>query len=284
MKAHRLSFFLAIALGLLVACPDQVQAQRGRGGSGASRGGSQGGGDDERRQRMADFFSRMRAQQGQSGGGDRSSRMSDFFSRMREGGAAAGGRGGERGSSRGRGGSRSSKKKEKEPRPRLTVDLPEGFVAQDRDLDGQIGLYEWNLTALGAFRRIDANKDGFLTPRELQAAEVTEPPEGGEDASEKEEGSATASKSSSRSRGSSSSKSKKSSSSSKSAKAASTGTYDRIARLYFKRLDKDKDGKISDKEWQPGDRVRAAFEKKSIKLEIPADADKFAKAFAASRS
>ena len=172
----------------------------------------------------------------------------------------------------------------------MTVDLPEGFAGQDRDLDGQIGLYEWNLATLGTFRRIDTNKDGFLTPREFQAAEITEPPEADEEEADDDDDSSkkttTASGSSSRSRGSSSSRSTRSSGSSGSgdAEKKASSSAEKIGRFYFKRLDKDKDGKLSAKEWEAAGRVRAAIEKKKIKLAIPADVDKFAKAFAASRS
>ncbi|MDP7274848.1 MAG: hypothetical protein QF363_05170 [Planctomycetaceae bacterium] len=73
-----------------------------------------------------------------------------------------------------------------------------------------------------------------------------------------------------------------SSSSGDSRKKASNST-DRIAGYFFKRLDKDEDGKLSAREWKAGGRLRAEFKKKKIKLTIPAGVVKFAKAFAASR-
>ncbi|MFP6768901.1 MAG: HEAT repeat domain-containing protein [Planctomycetaceae bacterium] len=63
----------------------------------------------------------------------------------------------------------------------------------------------------------------------------------------------------------------------------SSSSTKKLARLYFGRLDKDKDGKLSAKEWEMAGRVRVLFEKQKIELAIPADVDKFAKAFAASR-
>jgi len=59
---------------------------------------------------------------------------------------------------------------------------------------------------------------------------------------------------------------------------------DRIARFLFKKLDKDKDGKLSGKEWQAApQQTRSAFEKKGIKLDFPVDVAKFSAAFVASR-
>lgn len=56
------------------------------------------------------------------------------------------------------------------PRPRITVDLPQSFLAGDQDRDGQIGLYEWRQWRRGdmaGFLALDHNGDGFLTPAEL---------------------------------------------------------------------------------------------------------------------
>lgn len=53
----------------------------------------------------------------------------------------------------------------------MTVDLPSSFTDGDLDQDGQIGLYEWKQwkrDALSEFNAYDHNRDGFLTPKELQ--------------------------------------------------------------------------------------------------------------------
>lgn len=57
-------------------------------------------------------------------------------------------------------------------RVRVTLDLQSGYADVDSDRDGQIGLYEWKKAKrpLAQFTQLDANRDGFLTPRELERA------------------------------------------------------------------------------------------------------------------
>lgn len=50
-------------------------------------------------------------------------------------------------------------------------DLPESIQSLDKDGDGQLGLYEWPREKLAEFKTLDTNKDGFLTPVELVAAQ-----------------------------------------------------------------------------------------------------------------
>jgi Ca2+-binding EF-hand superfamily protein len=57
--------------------------------------------------------------------------------------------------------------------------LPESYLSKDTDQDGQIGLYEWPRNDLENFKRLDRNGDGFLTPRELVAAEASSPASSG---------------------------------------------------------------------------------------------------------
>ncbi|HVJ85400.1 MAG TPA: hypothetical protein VM452_07125 [Caulifigura sp.] len=48
--------------------------------------------------------------------------------------------------------------------------LPASYADVDTDRDNQIGLYEWKKAKrpLAQFTQLDANRDGFLTPRELE--------------------------------------------------------------------------------------------------------------------
>ncbi len=57
-------------------------------------------------------------------------------------------------------------------RVRVTLDLQSGYADVDSNRDGQLGLYEWKKAKppLAQFTQLDANRDGFLTPRELERA------------------------------------------------------------------------------------------------------------------
>lgn len=51
------------------------------------------------------------------------------------------------------------------------ADLPKSIQSLDKDGDGQLGLYEWPREKLVEFKKLDSNKDGFLTPSELIAGQ-----------------------------------------------------------------------------------------------------------------
>lgn len=52
---------------------------------------------------------------------------------------------------------------------RISQPLPQGYVARDKNGDGQIGLYEWDRAKYAEFAKLDRNGDGFLTAQELGA-------------------------------------------------------------------------------------------------------------------
>lgn len=288
---------LFVAVAAMLIWTDGVSAQRGgsdRGGSargGSARGGSgfgsmmqRGGrGGDDRGEQMRSFFSQMRSG-GNASSGDRSSQMQSFFQRMREqrggGERGASSRGESRGGSRAGRGRGSSKKGQTQPKPkvRVTIDLPEQYAGQDLDKDGQLGLYEWKLSAITRFRTLDTNRDGFLTPRELTVGDSTEE---------------TATASTSDTAASSESSDKKSDSPPSATVAVSTtatasgskkdaGTV-RIAKYTFKALDKDKDGKLTTAEWNASKRTRDTFKKKNVVLKLPIDEAGFVAAFPSRR-
>ena len=275
VSSGRVAPFLLVAASILIwAGP--ATAQRG-----GSRGGSRGGGGGgDRGEQIRNFFSQMQSRGGNGGSSDdRREQMRAFFSRMQQqrdggqggssrsrGGREGGGReGGSRGGrSRGRGDSNATKPK---PVVRVTIDLPENYAAMDRDKDGQLGLYEWKLSAIQQFRTLDTNRDGFLTPRELTSTAGSEE-------------TTTASTDDAGDSKKESSDDKKSETSTSpggtvAVSAAAGPKKDdrtvRIAQYTFKALDKDKDGKLSAEEWQKSSRTRSTFAKKKVKLKLPID-------------
>ena len=53
-----------------------------------------------------------------------------------------------------------------------TSPLPKDYQPFDKNGDGQIGLYEWDRARYAEFKKLDKNRDGFLTPQELNVKAV----------------------------------------------------------------------------------------------------------------
>ena len=51
--------------------------------------------------------------------------------------------------------------------------LPDRYQSYDKNKDGQISLSEWDRSKYAEFRKLDRNRDGFLTPKELAVTIVT---------------------------------------------------------------------------------------------------------------
>ncbi len=197
------------------------------------------------------------------------------FGGSSRGGIDRGGRGGfdrGRGDSRGRGS--ASGKKEKKPRPRVTVDLPEQYKEQDKNKDGQIALHEWQRSAFAQFMAFDINHDGFLTPRELVKA--GKPTATG--------GSSSSTKVTTVSRTTSSSSKPTSAAPSSLSGSGSSGVDKnsreaRYASFVFRSLDKNKDGSLTADEWERSRRTRQTFEKAGITLAVPVNSDQFLQSY-----
>ena len=202
------------------------------------------------------------------------------FGEVRERGERSGA---DRSSSRG-----SSRRGTSEPaeRPKVTVELPTAYTPHDANKDGQVAMHEWNRAKLAEFLLLDRNHDGFLTPRELLAAQAS--------GTASLIGSASApatpavAPSAAGSPGGAVSVPAAATPAATIAAAPSTAAAERAAEAAQRRagyvfgaLDKDKDGKLSEQEWQQSSGTRASFEKAGVKLTFPVEKDAFVKAFPA---
>jgi hypothetical protein len=166
---HQRSQTLLTAVCLLcggLALENNAFAQRGRGGDDRRRDEGDDersrSRDDERRERFSRFFGGG-GDFGGGGFGPGGFGGGDF------GGGFPGGGGGRNPWGGGEGDDDGDSEEIRE-KPRVTLDLPSGFVAGDLDGDGQVSYYEWRRwqrTGVAEFARWDVNRDGFLTPREL---------------------------------------------------------------------------------------------------------------------
>jgi len=157
---------------------------------------------------------------------------------------------------------------EKEPKPRITFDLPESFLPGDLDGDGQIAFYEWRRwqrTKISEFRALDRNGDGLLTPRELQQQQA---PAGGAviaSPASTVPGIVTVVPGGSP------------------APAAELAEDDPVvqrAKAYFDALDIDKDGQVTAEEFAKSNRLKGMFEKAGIDLTPSRSLDEFVAAYA----
>ena len=136
--------------------------------------------------------------------------------------------------------------------------LPEAQRGLDQNGDGQIALSEWVDKKTSEFLAVDANGDGFLSPRELGAS----PP------------STSSSRASS---GSSKLKVVGTSGGSRSSGSSSTVRPEIASRAgyIFNALDKDKNGTLSKDEWKQSRSTRESFKRSGVKIEKDVKIEEF---------
>lgn len=160
--------------------------------------------------------------------------------------------------------SKSSKKTVK-PKVRVTKDLPTDYRDKDKNGDGQIGLYEWDRGAFAQFFNLDRNGDGLLTADELIAS------------AKKSTTSSTSSANGSPATTVAMANGPRPASPTEVAKpsgatapAASATPVEMTAGMkVFVGLDNDRDGKLTDEEWQRSRTARGKFEKAGIAVSFP---------------
>ncbi len=174
------------------------------------------------------------------------------------------------------------------PRKPITLSLPPAYAEVDVDYDGQLGMHEWMMTRraeIEQFEAMDTDFDGFLTPEELQAAEVAAAAANGQPVA------AAASEARKRLTIVSATPARV-----KAGQQAPNGTPNgqpgqpgqpqpggfpfgggapggngggeaAMAPSYFSRLDQNGNGMIEAEEWQQSRRVRGMFEQAGIRLD-----------------
>lgn len=159
-------------------------------------------------------------------------------------------------------------------RKRITQMIPKEYEEGDANADGQIALFEWaawRRSDMFEFFELDSNQDGFLTPKELLVSadsggdgEKKDSEPAGSFVTIKRDRLAVSGRSGSsriRTTGSRS----KSSSSSKTTRTPEQRDRDTgRAKYYFQALDRDKDGTVSEGEWERSRMVRGMFQRAGV--------------------
>jgi hypothetical protein len=286
----------AVVLGSMVQ--DKALAQY----RGSDNDGNRGG-DDREREEMRRRYEEMRSRYGGGGDSDRSRSWGGFSGGGFSGGGFPGGgfpgfnRGGDRDDDdndrdrdrdrdddRGRdnrsGDNRGGNSKPKiqpfvpVPHTPIGVDIPGQYAGGDLDGDKQIDLLEWRQwkpQEVANFMMMDANRDGFLTARELIIAEKNP-----QQAPAPTAGNAVASYQAAV-------PSQVPSGPDADGNTAAEKPSAAEARFVFPKLDKNRNGTIDADEWQGSKSIREGFDRQGIKLPLPADQATFLNLYPAQR-
>ena len=159
-------------------------------------------------------------------------------------------------------------------RQRVTMKLPDEYRSKDTDKDGQIGMYEWSRTDYATFRKLDLNGDGFLTPQELSRGGRSRRSPPAFVATNREPVKTTAS-------ATPSAPATVDAPAAGASAAPTAGKSD--AERQFELIDKDKNDKITEEEFQKSTLTRINFTKAGIALTFPVQRDEFLRLYPGSK-
>lgn len=152
------------------------------------------------------------------------------------------------------------------PKPRVILTLPSQFSGADKNGDNQIGLYEWDRAKFAEFLTLDRNGDGFLTARELDDA-----PRAADSSTTVVPGNPLRSTPTGDPRPEALPAAPGTNAAPPSAPVEPLDPPEvKQAKFYFGQIvDKNKDGKIAQDEWESSTGVRTKFEKANIPVSLP---------------
>lgn len=183
------------------------------------------------------------------------------------------------------------------PKPRVRwqkpMQLPEQYRSKDTNKDGQIGMYEWPKNDYATFRKLDLNRDGFLTAEELTrrpssvktapvvvAAAPAAVPAPAATAAAKTETAASAPAAAATTTPTTTPPATAGETPAAAAAPASADEPSEAERQW-EVVDKDKDGKVTEAEWGKSILTRLKFTNAGIAVTFPMSRDEFIRLFPA---